>query len=188
MKRRKLLHQEEIATEVRACEAPGCDAEAVHRAPRSRTNLTDSYRFCLDHAREYNASWDFFQGMSQAQIEQYVRDDVTGHRPTWPFGLGKIGVQTINDMLTGNIRDAFGMFGQRAKPAPEQAEVRIPPEKRKAFAQLGLEPGVAVTAIKERYKELVKRYHPDMNGGDRSGEEKLRDVNEAYRTLMRRTA
>lgn len=188
MKRRKLLHPEEITAEVRACEAPGCAAEAIHRAPRSRTNMADSYWFCLDHAREYNASWDFFQGMSQAQIEQYVRDDVTGHRPTWPFGLGKIGVQTINDMLTGNIRDAFGMFGQKTARPPDQAAAPVPPEKRKALAKLNLDPAATVKEIKERYKELVKRYHPDMNGGDRSGEEKLRDVNEAYRILMRRPA
>ncbi len=187
MKRRKLLKEEEIATEVRACEAPGCESEAVHRAPRSRTNLTDSYWFCLDHAREYNASWDFFQGMSQSQIEQYVRDDVTGHRPTWPFGLGKIGVQTINDMLTGNIRDAYGMFGRKGPQTPHQERPPVSPEKRKALAKLGLEPHAGVKEIKERYKELVKRYHPDMNGGDRSGEEKLRDTNEAYRTLMRRS-
>ena len=148
--------------------------------------MTESYWFCLDHAREYNASWDFFQGMSQAQIEQYVRDDVTGHRPTWPFGLGRIGVQAINDMLTGNVGDAFGVFGRQPRKAPDPEEARIPPEKRSALAKLNLAPGASVKEIKERYKELVKRFHPDMNGGDRSGEEKLRVVNEAYRILTRR--
>ena len=38
--------------------------------------------------------------------------------------------------------------------------------------------------IKARYKELVKRLHPDANGGDRSSETRLQDVIVAYKTLM----
>jgi DnaJ-class molecular chaperone len=38
--------------------------------------------------------------------------------------------------------------------------------------------------VKARYKELVKRHHPDANGGDKSAEERFKTVSEAYRTLM----
>ena len=37
--------------------------------------------------------------------------------------------------------------------------------------------------IKARYKELVKRHHPDANGGDRSSEERLREIIQAYNYL-----
>ena len=38
--------------------------------------------------------------------------------------------------------------------------------------------------IKERYKILVKKNHPDANGGDRKAEEKLKIINRAYSTLV----
>jgi len=184
VKRRKLL-QPEAAVEPRPCEALGCTAEAAHRAPHSRDRMAEHRWLCLEHAREYNAAWDFFSGMSQAQIEDYVKESVTGHRPTWPFGLGTLGFATMSDLLkSGRVRDPLGAFAGEAKAQPRPAP-RVPPEQRKAFAKLNLSPGSTLKEIKQRYKELVKRYHPDMNGGDRAGEAQLRDVNEAYRTLVR---
>ncbi len=183
MKRKKLLHPEPLA-EPRPCEAPGCGSDAAFRAPYSRDNMKDSRWFCLDHAREYNAAWDFFHGMSQKQIEQYVKDDVTGHRPTWPFGLGTVGVAAMSELLGDQVRDSLGMYAA-AKATARAPKPAVPPEQRKAFAKLNLTPGSTLQEIKQRYKELVKRYHPDMNGGDRGGEDQLKDVNEAYRTLVR---
>ena len=52
------------------------------------------------------------------------------------------------------------------------------------MARLNLGPRSTLAEVKRRYKELVKRYHPDLNGGDKQGEERLKDLNEAYRTLM----
>jgi DnaJ-class molecular chaperone len=37
--------------------------------------------------------------------------------------------------------------------------------------------------IKARFKELVKRHHPDANGGDRGAEDKLREIIQAYNYL-----
>ncbi|VBB69185.1 FIG003437: hypothetical with DnaJ-like domain [invertebrate metagenome] len=45
---------------------------------------------------------------------------------------------------------------------------------------------VTKTEVKARYKELVKRLHPDVHGGDRTSEERLKIVIEAYKTLMNR--
>ena len=147
--------------------------------------MSESRWFCLDHARAYNAAWDFFAGMSQADIERYQKESVTGHRPTWPFGLGPIGVATMKEMLDEHLRDALHPFtGQRTRTRPPP-EPKIPSEQRNALAKLNLEPGSTLKEIKARYKELVKRYHPDLNGGDRGGEAQLKDVNEAYRTLVR---
>lgn len=189
MKRRKLLNAEPDA-EPRACQAPGCEAQAAYRAPHSRAKMAEYRWFCLDHARTYNAGWDFFYGMDQEQIEAYLKDDVTGHRPTWPFGVGPLGVSTMGDILRNRLRDpleafagGFGSSSAKARPAPPPA---VPPERRSALAKLSLGPGSTLAEIKRRYKELVKRYHPDLNGGDRAGEAQLRMVNEAYRTLVRR--
>ncbi len=67
------------------CDAPGCLNHGEYRAPKSRTNLRAFYWFCLEHVREYNASWDFYKGMSPGEIEQQVRADTHWQRPTWPL-------------------------------------------------------------------------------------------------------
>ena len=43
---------------------------------------------------------------------------------------------------------------------------------------------VTPEAIKRRYKELVKKHHPDANGGDKQAEERFKAINQAYATLM----
>src|SRR3954467_5558973 len=70
-----------------ACEWPGCAQRATHRPPKGRTHEREYWRFCLDHVREYNHSYNFFAGMSTDDIAKYQRDAVTGHRPTWKLGM-----------------------------------------------------------------------------------------------------
>jgi len=48
---------------------------------------------------------------------------------------------------------------------------------------LDLDANATDTSIKARYKDLVKKHHPDANGGDRSSEEKLREIIKAYNFL-----
>ena len=77
----------------RACDMPGCPEAGEYRAPKSRTNLNDYHWFCLEHVRAYNAGWDFYKGMSPAEVEAQLRADTSWQRPTWPIGsLGYSGV------------------------------------------------------------------------------------------------
>ena len=57
--------------------------------PKGRGNEKDYWRFCLDHVREYNQSYNFFAGMSDDAVMAYQKDALTGHRPTWKMGTGK---------------------------------------------------------------------------------------------------
>jgi len=169
----------------RPCDAPGCEAQGEFRAPRSRSKLNDYVWFCLPHIREYNASWDYYKGMSPQEIEANLRHDSGWHRPTWPLGrLGaarKLSPEFVRDPL-GMLHDA-PLHARRRRD--EQAEAKAPPELRAALDVLGLEWPVDPRAMRERYKELVKRLHPDVNGGDRGAEEKLKDVNRAYSLLRK---
>jgi hypothetical protein len=61
----------------RVCDWPDCACPGEYRAPRSRTHLREFFHFCLDHVRAYNRAWDFFAGMTQPEIEAYLREDVT---------------------------------------------------------------------------------------------------------------
>ena len=60
---------------------------------------------------------------------------------------------------------------------------RVGALERRSLDALGLDETATGPEIKQRYKELVKRHHPDANGGDRSTEDRLRSIIEAYNTL-----
>ncbi|HET9018229.1 MAG TPA: molecular chaperone DnaJ, partial [Acetobacteraceae bacterium] len=70
----------------RCCDMPGCGGAGEYRAPKSRQSLREYWWFCLEHVRAYNAAWDFYKGMSPAQIEAEMRADTHWQRPTWPLG------------------------------------------------------------------------------------------------------
>ena len=166
------------------CEWPGCAFEATHRAPKGRLREREYWRFCLEHAREYNHSYNYFAGMSEDAVARYQKDAVTGHRPTWKMGFNG-GV----DRLADGAADPFEVLrdlgtGPRARVDRPAAEVRtIRNAERKAFDTLGLEIDAAAAEIKARFKELVKRHHPDANGGDRAFEDRLREIIQAYNYL-----
>lgn len=173
-----------------ACEWQGCGNKATHRAPKGRMRENEYWRFCLDHVREYNHSYNYFAGMSDDAVASYQKDALTGHRPTWKMGSSyPPGGAGINQ---GNARDPFNVFRELGGGGANwrAGSERIEPEKRavrnaerKALHELGLEEGANRADIKARFKLLVKRHHPDANGGDRGSEEKLRDIIQAYNYL-----
>ncbi|MBW8268348.1 J domain-containing protein [Caldovatus aquaticus] len=169
----------------RACDAPGCGAAGEYRAPRDRTRLRDYYWFCLQHVREYNAAWDYFRGMSPEEIERHLRDDAGWQRPTWP--LGRLGRSALDP--AEYLRDPLGVLEGGPKPPPRSRRTdEAPPELRAALGVLGLGWPVGQEELRARYKELAKRYHPDSNGGDRSAEDRLKDINRAYSLLRAKLA
>lgn len=175
---------------LRACDHPDCSEAGEFRAPKSRDRL-DEYRwFCLDHVREYNKAWNYYAGMSQAEVEAETRRDTTWHRPTWPLGARAGGYRRFMRSTTA-IHDGFGFFDHgEAEQARRYAHARsagLHPEsaEARALAIMDLEPPLNLTRLKARYKELVKLNHPDANGGDKLAEERLKDINEAYATLKK---
>ena len=159
----------------RPCDFPGCPCQGEYRAPKSRTSLNDYWWYCLEHVRAYNATWDFYKGMTAGQIEAQTRADTQWQRPTWP--LGRLGAKFLNeDALRDPLEGLGAHHARRAEPSGPAA----PPELREPLGTLGLDWPVALDAVKARYKELAKRHHPDANGGDRVSEERLKTINLAY--------
>ena len=161
---------------LRPCEHPGCTGPGDFRAPRSKAELNSFYWFCLDHVRAYNAAWNYYAGMSEAEIEAEIRSDTVWQRPTWPLG----------SRLGARIHVRFEDYGlldpeEAAERARERARPKTPQEE--ALAVFALELPLTLSALKARYKELVKRHHPDSHGGDKAAEEKLKVINQAYSTL-----
>ena len=182
--------------ELPGCQWPSCAAPATHRAPKGRLRANEYWRFCLEHVREYNNSYNFFAGMSDEAVAKYQKEDLTGHRPTWKMGSvgggrGRRGARKSAAGFRGDgwsADDPFDLFGgiggNRSGHAQPAAEGRkILNAQRRALDTLGLEPEAKRADIKAKFKVLVKRHHPDANGGDRGSEEQLREIIQAYNYL-----
>jgi curved DNA-binding protein CbpA len=178
-----------VRTEGPTCQWKGCGNSATHRAPKGRMHENEYWRFCLEHVREYNQSYNYFAGMSEDAVSQYQKDSITGHRPTWKMGTGPqpggadFGPQGAQDPF--RMFREFGGSGSNWRSQSERAEPEraVRNAERKALHELGLEAGADRAEIKARFKQLVKRHHPDANGGDRGTEDKLRDIIQAYNYL-----
>jgi hypothetical protein len=163
----------------RCCAWPGCGECGAYRAPVARNRLREFQFFCLDHVREFNSKWNFFAGMSPAEIEQHQRADVTWHRPSWRFGT-----RAGSDQ---HWRDMFGLFGEEAAQSsrrPIQPVTKV----EQMVAVLELEVGFTLDELKARFKALVKQHHPDLHGGDKAAEERLKLIIEAYTYLREQQA
>jgi len=184
-------HAEELGLKPgeRLCDHQGCRLAGVARAPKSRDLLEDHYWFCQAHAAEYNRSWNFFAGLTDDQIRAKQEEElVTGGRPTWEFKAGRGSREAAAAASRGFFRDAFGIFGrgpQQAAAEKAAFEKRLGRLERNALADLDLDATADAATIRKRYTELLKRCHPDANGGDRSTEHKLQRVIKAFRTLKK---
>jgi hypothetical protein len=187
--------EEEIARRhLPGCQWKGCGRPAPYRAPKGRGRDGEYFSFCIDHVRAYNASYNYFDGMSDAEVSDFQKDAVTGHRPTWKVGANSWAHGTRERASAGwqagsawpRSDDPHGLFIRRARRAQEERTERrrpLRPIERKSLAALHL-PDVATKAeIKARFKELVKRHHPDANGGDTRSEDTLREIIQAYNYL-----
>jgi hypothetical protein len=173
-----------VKTGGRACEWHGCKETATNRAPKGRGGDKQYWNFCLKHVREYNQSYNFFAGMDDAAVLAYQKDALTGHRPTWKMGTGKR-FERPDLRGVGDGGDPFELFGEGLR-AEQQARAEARPVRnaeRKALEVLSLEIGATPVEVKIRFKQLVKRYHPDANGGDRSTEERLVEIIQSYNYL-----
>ena len=176
------------------CQWKGCNHPGTHRAPKGRGRDGEYFVFCVDHVRQYNASYNYFDGMSDSEVEDFQKDALTGHRPTWKVGANAWAHGTRQGSSheqgqsapAGRAQDPNGFFAWRAKQArqePAENCRQLRPLERKSLEALNLTAAANKVEIKTRFKELVKLHHPDANGGDNRSEDKLREIIQAYNYL-----
>lgn len=174
----------------RLCEAPGCTLPGDYRAPRSRNDLNSYFWFCLDHVRDYNRQWNYYAGLSPEEIEREIRAATTWWRPTWPLGVRSGRTARRHG---GDPHVYYGAFGmedwdrERMEAAGDGAggwRPRPGSEEERALTVFDMAPPVTRDDVKARYRALVKRHHPDANGGDKDAEERLKVINRAYSALI----
>lgn len=174
----------------RECDEPGCDLPGEFRAPPAEGRANDfegprPYRwFCLDHVRAFNTRYNFFQGMSPDEIHDAQRPFSGWERETRAFtGTGGADRPPRWADFTDPL-DAIGARFKRAAPAAERKDGKpLSEQDRRALQTLALPTDTDRRGLRQRYAELVRQYHPDRNGGDRSFEAKLQDVITAYTQL-----
>ncbi|HEY7806226.1 MAG TPA: J domain-containing protein [Croceibacterium sp.] len=178
----------------RECEAEGCREPGEFRAPGPRSpsfdGPGDTRWFCLDHVREFNSGYDWFAGMSPEEIIE-AQSPINGwRRDTRAFraDAGADGLPRWADF--DDPLDAIGMRASqlRARAAGRQAYAKFTLREQEALGVMGLDPQADRKRLRSRYSELVRKYHPDRNGGDRAHEARLQRVVEAYQLLRKAAA
>ena len=174
------------------CEWEGCDQPGLYPAPKGRGLEGQYHRYCIDHVRAYNKGYNYFSGVPDEDVVAQQKADQVGDRPTWFVGVNAHGKtkgrgrgQRGGYGHRFETADPHGVFGEKAPAGEAPGKVRRPIKRleRKALRQLNLDDDATKHDIKTRFKELVKRLHPDHNNGDRSSEDKLREVIQAYNYL-----
>ncbi|WP_128892188.1 DnaJ domain-containing protein [Erythrobacter sp. HKB08] len=178
----------------RICEASGCQEPGEFRAPGNRGHGFDGpgkYRwFCLDHVREFNAGYDWFEGMSAEEILD-AQAPGAGWRTESPSFRPTAGVDGMprwadfDDPLDAISARASGIRSKAERQAKMAMDGRFSREEAEALETMGLGLDTDRRRLRRRYSELVRRYHPDRNGGDRKFETRLNRVVEAYQLLRK---
>lgn len=167
------------AKKTRTCEHKSCDLEGTHPAPKQRGD--GKHYFCQRHAAEYNRSFNFFDGMSEAEAASFARNERFGHKKTWKFGAGPMSSRKATDPKNWRGRSFFDMDDTaRAEGSASSRRTRL---ETRALKELDLEMDATPAQIRARYAKYVRRFHPDSNKGDRSSEEKLERVVKAGKVL-----
>ena len=169
------------------CAVAGCAEPGEFKAPLQPANFDGpgSWRFlCLDHVREHNAKYNYFNGMSPEEITRAQSPIAGWDRPSRKFAANGADPpprwSDFADPLDA-IATRFGRIGPR-QPS------RFSRKEQRALSVLGLGEDADRHSVRRRYSALVRRYHPDKNGGDRSHEGRLGEVIEAYQLLRRAAA
>ena len=180
--------KEEEARAANECQWEGCAKPGGYKAPAGRNREGQYLNFCLEHVREYNKNFNYFNGLDDDQIARFQKEaQQTGERPTWRMGTRKPDEPVREDAL----RSTPGWHRQvRSRHTPDGRRVpsgnatrKLKRLEIKALADLDLKADATPEVVRAKYKELVKRYHPDRNGGDRSSEERFRQIIQAYKQL-----
>lgn len=183
MAKRKSSHSTPYS-EPLPCAVPGCEQAGEFKAPKSAHELHNYQHFCLDHIREFNKAWNYFSGMEREEIEGFMKDAVTGHRPTW---TRERAAPDAHEKLQFTLDGFIDWYRQSPRPTYNPKTAALTPKQREALAAMEIDYPFTEEELKQRYRQLVKRYHPDSNHGNKALEEQFKHIVNAYgilKTLM----
>lgn len=180
------FHGPNASYDIQGCDHVGCPHEGTYRAPKGRQQLKEYYWFCLAHVQAYNRQWDYYAHMSPQEIEQSRSLDSQWERETKPFH-GKV------HHFLSHFQESLHLILEKEASEPyaeERGMARLCPygphtPEGQALALFQLSYPFQEQALKKRYKELVKQFHPDLRGAESASEEKMKRINQAHDILKK---
>ena len=161
------------------CEWTNCKENGDFKAPIEKDNSKHYRWLCEEHIKLFNKSWNYFDGMNQDEIENFIKSDVTWHRPTQKFGSPD---NFFNILWNNALNDKFNFFKQENN-INNLNGAKLYEKDKDAFRIMGLELNASWTIIQKQFKTLVKKFHPDKNAGNKQFEDKLKKITLAYSHL-----
>ncbi len=163
------------------CDWNNCNNEGEYKAPVEKDNSKKFRLLCLKHIKEFNKNWNYFENMNDTEIIDFIKADMTWHKPTQNFSAQ----DNFFKILWNNaLKEDLSRNGIDPKSA-ELAHFNLSDKDLKAFEILGLDVTKNWENIRSKFKKLVKKFHPDMNSGNKKFEEKLKVITLAYTQLKR---
>ena len=160
------------------CDWNNCSEEGLFKAPKERDNSKNFRLLCLEHVKEFNKNWNYFSGMNDQQIMDFLRSDLTWHKPTQSFSSS----DNFFKVLWNNaLEDKINIFEKINQKYVERSN--LSEKDRHALQILGLNYQAKWDDIQKKFKGLVKKYHPDKNKGSKKYEDKLKKITLAYSQL-----
>ena len=165
------------------CSVRGCKEPGEFRAPLTPSDFDGPGHWrwlCLEPVREHHSRYNFFEGLSSEEIEAAPSPIAGWDRATRAFAHSGADAGPV----WRDFADPLDAISARFRPeARRRAVDRFTAKERHALGVMCLKDDADLHRVRKRYSELVRRYHPDRNGGDRSHERKLGQVIEAWQTL-----
>ena len=162
------------------CDHKNCNKTGKYKAPIERDNSKKFRWLCLDHIKEFNKSWDYFKGMSDLEVCKFLKSDMTWHRPTQGFSSPD---NFFSILWSNTLNSKSDMFSNGEFHNRISKNTNFSDKDREAFRVIEIEVGAKWEKIQNQFKKLVKKYHPDMNSGNKKFEEKLKIITLAYTQL-----
>ena len=161
------------------CEWSNCKESGKFKAPVERDNSKNFRWLCEEHIKLFNKSWNYFEGMSQNEIEVFLKSDITWHRPTQKFSSPD---NFFNILWSNALNDKFNFFKDE-KNVNNFAGRKLSEKDKDAYRIMGLNLNAKWSDIQKKFKTLVKKFHPDKNAGNKQFEDKLKKITLAYSHL-----
>ncbi len=169
-----MLHTKQKENTERICSNPKCNELGVYPAPKSREKLREYLYFCINCIRDFNKSWNYFEGLNEQELEVEIRKSVTWDRPSWKFGT-----KNLNYDFEENFKD----FGNEINVNKKKV---LDKKLENAFKILGLNSDSGLKEVKTRYKYLAKKWHPDVQNTNisKNNKDKFISITNAYKIIL----
>ena len=160
------------------CDWEKCKKTGLYKAPVERDNSRKFRLLCLEHIKIFNKSWNYFANMSEGEVENFIKSDLTWHKPTRSFTSSE---NFFRVLWNNALDDNFNIF--KTGNSKNFKKSKLSEKDRHALDVLGLKHETKWVDIQKKFKILVKKYHPDKNQGSKKYEDLLKKVTLAYSQL-----